>query len=443
MQRLIGIVLGVLAVTFGWTYAESSAPAETDYRKDMDFALDEIEKRCGHFFSVKDIDWKKVRKEFGKAAKKVRSDEEHYQLLVRLIARVEDGHAYVKPGPNNGDFRPPEGMYPELFGPGMTWTRIGKQYFIRTAGGEAAELGLQPGMQIVKVDGTKVQRWVADRIEALSATRSFSTDHQAEFFALSKGLAHPEGTRLKLELKDLKGKSMKRTVTCVQKRYAPEGPVAFPGPLQGDQDLRYLTTEEGFGYIHIRRCKGDLPEKMDEALAALGSVKGLLIDFRGNPGGGFDHDGLLGRFVPSGKTLDEGGKKVPSAGAQPYGGPVVVLIDGTVCSAAETGSGMFKEEGRGYLIGESPTAGMSSSKEDIELPSGLFTLHVSVFSNKARYQGGRGIEGIGMEPNELVELDPEDLAAGKDTLIERGWALLRDFPQNKVPYRPERYGWGE
>ncbi len=119
----------------------------------------------------------------------------------------------------------------------------------------------------------------------------------------------------------------------------------------------------------------------------------------------------------------------------------MVLVDGTVCSAAETGSGMFKEEGRAYLLGESPTAGMSSSKETIALPSGQFELYVSVFSNKARYQGGRGIEGIGMQPHETVALDPEDLAQGKDTLIETGWERLRDFPKNKVPYRPERYGW--
>ncbi len=240
MQRFLWIasvaLMGWLALGF------TSAPrtTETDYRKDIEFALDELEKRCGHFFKVKDIDWKKVRKEFRKAAKKVRSDEEHFALLVRLIARLEDGHAYVKPGAQNAGFEPPEGMYPQLFGPGFTLTRQGKDYFIRTAKGDAVELGILPGMQVVKIDGTKALKWVQERIETLSQTRSFSTDHQAEFYALSKGLAHPQGTRLKLELKDHKGKGMKRTVPCSVKGYAPEGPAAFPGPLQGDADLRYL-----------------------------------------------------------------------------------------------------------------------------------------------------------------------------------------------------------
>ena len=97
---------------------------------------------------------------------------------------------------------------------------------------------------------------------------------------------------------------------------------------------------------------------------------------------------------------------------------------------------MFKEDGRGYLIGESPTAGMSSSKKTLPLPSGLFELYrVSVASNMGRFNQGRGIEGIGVPPHEIVEYDAADLATGKDTLIERAAALLAAWPKEKVPYQ--------
>ena len=36
---------------------------------------------------------------------------------------------------------------------------------------------------------------------------------------------------------------------------------------------------------------------------------------------------------------------------------------------AETIAGDFKEDGRAYMIGDSPTAGMSSQKETVEVPS--------------------------------------------------------------------------
>lgn len=52
-----------------------------------------------------------------------------------------------------------------------------------------------------------------------------------------------------------------------------------------------------------------------------------------------------------------------------------------------------------------------------ELPSGLFALYVSVASNKGCFNGGRGIEGIGVVPHELVEYDLKDLAADRN----EGW----------------------
>ncbi|MDP6540127.1 MAG: S41 family peptidase [Planctomycetota bacterium] len=185
--------------------------------------------------------------------------------------------------------------------------------------------------------------------------------------------------------------------------------------------------------MHLRRCPGDLPERMDGALAELAEVEGMILDFRANGGGGFDHDGLLGRFVPTGRSLDFA-KRIESAGPRPYGGPLVVIVDAGTRSAGETGSGMFKEDGRAYMIGESPTAGMSASKKTIELPSKLFALYVAVRSNKQRFNGGRGLEGIGAVPHETLAYDPADLAAGRDTLLLRAEELLGDFPSRKVPY---------
>lgn len=169
-------------------------------------------------------------------------------------------------------------------------------------------------------------------------------------------------------------------------------------------------------------------------------VPGLVLDFRGNSGGGFDHEALFGRFLPAG-TEWQAGVKYRSAGPHPYGGPIVVIVDATVRSAGETGAGIFLEDGRAYGIGESPTAGMASQKTTIDLPSGLFQLYVSVASNKARFQDGKGIEGVGVIPNEIVAFDPADLAAQRDTLIVRAEALLAAFPQDKVRYDPAAHGW--
>jgi C-terminal processing protease CtpA/Prc len=316
----------------------------------------------------------------------------------------------------------------------MFWCRIGKKLYVKNVWNAAEQVSLQVGSEILTVDDQPAAKWLDARISTLRDTISFSTDQQAFFYACHWGLAQPAGSRIELEVKQPDGKTKKKTITYSKGNPTPWGPAVLPEGLSGTKDLNFGLLPSGMGYVHVRRCKGNLPEQMDEALAKVGEAPGLVLDFRGNSGGGFDHDAFLGRFVPEGKTLSFA-KSYASAGPRPYGGRVVVIVDATVRSAGETGAGIFKEDGRAYMIGESATAGMSSQKSTIELPSGLFAVYVSVGSNKDRFNGGKGIEGIGVIPHEIVEFDAKDLAAGVDTLIRRADELLANFPEKDVPYR--------
>jgi carboxyl-terminal processing protease len=422
-----------LAFCCAWLFLFATpARAQSLYEKDVGFALDELEKQCGHFFETKGIDWKSVRKEFGVSAKSVKTDQEHFVLLTRLLARLEDGHASVTATEKTKGVKWPD--EPESTGAGMFWCRSGKKVLLKTVWNEAKELGLAPGMEVVKVGGKPADKWLDARVAVLRDRFSFSTDQQALFYATHWGLALPKGTRLELELRRLDGKSKKCTLTYVKGNPTAWGPAVFPPDLKSTDDLNFGLLKSGRAYIQVRRCKDDLPKQMDEALATVGSADGLVLDFRGNSGGGFDHEDFMGRFVPKGEQL-VGGATYESRGPSPYGGKIVVIVDGTVRSAGETGAGIFKEDGRAYMIGESPTAGMSSQKTSIELPSGLFALHVSTSSNKGRFNGGRGIEGIGVIPHEFVIFDAEDLAAGVDTLIRRADELLAKFPDGEVPFK--------
>ena len=450
-MRRLAWILGLLALGTNAAPARPVAghaavlAAEDVYEEDIAFALDALEEQCRGLLRRKEIDWKKVRKEFTKAAKKVRSDTEHLVLCQRLIARLEDGHARVDPGPRGGSVEPPAEWKEEKRGPGLFLCQVGKKYYVKNAWSAATDVGLAPGMEVLSLEELPMKKWVPQKLEELRDLKSFSTDHHALFYLLHRGLAKPSGDRLKIEYKDLDGKKRKRTITYRKASLVPNG-VAYPPQdyeSLGDS-VRVGHTNGGNGYIHFRRTKGDVVEELDEALARLGKVPGLVLDFRGNSGGGCDHDAFEARFVPEGHEITRLARpNLGSQGTHPYGGPIVVIVDGTTVSAGETTSGMFKEDGRAYMIGESPTAGMSSQKTTVELPSGLFHLYVSTGSNRASFNGGRGIEGLGVPPHELVAFDPGELAQEIDTLLRRADELLADYPQKEVKYDPKDFGWGE
>ena len=414
------------------------AAGETVYEKDVGFAIDALGRQCKQLLDSKKIDWKKVEKEFTALAKQEKTDQDHLVVLTRLLARLQDGHCELRRGPKTKELKWPEdgpyGVKGEPVGCGMFWCRVGKKLYVKNAWNAAEQVGLEAGSEVLTVDGQPAAKWLDARIAKLRDTISFSTDQQAFYFACHWGLAQPAGSRIELEVKEPDGKTKKRTISYSKGNPVPWGPAVFPKELAEAGDLRFGKLPSGMGYVHVRRCKEDLPARMDEALAKVGDAPGLVLDFRANGGGGFDHDAFLGRFVPQGETLSFG-KTYASAGPSPYAGRIVVIVDAGVRSAGETGAGIFKEDGRAYMIGESPTAGMSADKTTIELPSGLFAMYVSVSSNKQRFNGGKGIEGIGVIPHEIVEYDPKDLAAGVDTLIRRADELLANFPAKKVPYQ--------
>lgn len=428
---LLGPVLGLMAAQGPARAADSAV-----YQEDVRFALDAIEKECGHFFELKRIDWRQVRKEFLDEAKEVESDQDHLVLLVRLLARLKDGHAAVYPTDKTRGVKLPDQK--EKTGPGMFWCRLANRIYVKNSWGAAKDERIEPGMEVVEVNGEPVIDWLKKRIVELSGTQGFSTPHQAFFHVTHWGLAEEPGTEMKLKMRTVGGGSASRSLKfAAGTSYLPDGPAYFPEDLEHTSDLKFGYTKKKWGYIHVRRCKSDLIEQIDVALAKVGDAPGLILDFRGNSGGGMDHEAFMGRFIPKGESMSFAGK-YESAGERPYGGPIVVIVDATVRSTGETASGIFKEDGRGYMIGESSTAGMSSSKKTLELPSGLFSLYVSVYSNKKRFQNGEGIEGIGVRPHEEVAFDPKDLAAGVDTLIKVAEERLEKFPQDKVPYQAKR-----
>ena len=424
-SRAYGVWLAAL-ILFGQTgpfgvtaRAQVEAPsASSRYVQDVEFLLTELEKRAGHFFAVKRVDWAVVGRQFRREVAAVTNDAAHVQLCSRLLARLQDGHAHLR----DLKVQPPDESNGRRWtGPRVHLLVIGEKVYVRTAFGEAKQRGLVSGTEVIAIDGVPAQRWLEERMSKRRETTGYSTDHQALYAVCHWGLADWAGTKIEFEVQD---GDERRKVSLLRQggsNFVPLGPIFPPTPLQTTGRQSYGRSAGGFGYIHLRDVPGGLPAQLDTMLEAIGDVPGLILDLRANGGGGCDHQAVFARFVGAGTTW----RQIQSAGKKPFAGPMVAIVDAGTRSAGETVASMLKEDGRVYVIGDGPTAGTSSQKTTLAVPSGLFTAYFSVASNMRRSNQGRGLEGLGVQPHETVPYDPAELRRNVDTQIRRAEELLR------------------
>ncbi|HEY9173650.1 MAG TPA: S41 family peptidase [Verrucomicrobiae bacterium] len=404
------------------------------YARDVEFLLSELPQHAGHFFPSKGIDWRAVSHQFRAEVAGVSNDVQHVKLCQRLLARLKDGHARLT------DLKvqlPDESRNRRWAGPCVHLLVCGERVYVRQAFGPAAERGVKIGQEVARIDGLPAREWLARCAAEKSDDTGYSTAHQALYAACHWGLGDWAGTPITFELLD-SGRTNRVTLErSGGANFVPVGPIFPPKDPKRLGRQSYGKTASGYGYIHLRDVPGNLPEQLDTMLEAIGDAPGLILDMRANGGGGCDHAAVFGRFVPANTNW----ARYPSAGKKPFAGPMVVIVDAGTRSAGETVAGMFKEDGRAYMIGDSPTAGTSSSKITLPVPSGLFAAYFSVRSNMGRFNSGRGIEGIGVPPNETVAYDPAELACGVDTQIRRAEELLkRGLPRDKVSFETKSSG---
>ncbi|HEX4022589.1 MAG TPA: S41 family peptidase [Acidobacteriaceae bacterium] len=116
----------------------------------------------------------------------------------------------------------------------------------------------------------------------------------------------------------------------------------------------------GIGYMHITNFQETTGHEVADALQRLGSMQGLVLDLRGNPGGLLSEAvSVAGDFLQKGQIIvSQKGRSFPE---QIYraprtntsdGFPIVVLVNRGTASAAEIVSGALQDHDRGLIAGE-------------------------------------------------------------------------------------------
>ena len=229
--------------------------------------------------------------------------------------------------------------------------------------------------------------------------------------------------------------------------------------------------KDGIGYLKIAMFPGmvgvEVANEISSAIAKLGSIESLIIDLRGNTGGGIGALRVMSLLtpdrIPVGFALDrrrvtanlESEKqgfrrfsRIPSStktlwrlavqfaptmmakkpivlqteglGKHLFHGRIVLLVDRHTASAAEMIVAFARENKLAAIVGEK-TAGRLLSATSVKVGNG-FRLALPT----GAYYTWRGsiLEGTPIEPDVLVEFDWRQRRIGSDIQLERAAALL-------------------
>ncbi|MBQ9437923.1 MAG: S41 family peptidase, partial [Lachnospiraceae bacterium] len=169
--------------------------------------------------------------------------------------------------------------------------------------------------------------------------------------------------------------------------------------------------DERIGYIAITEFDDVTLDQFIEAKEDLEDqgMEALIIDLRGNPGGNLSTVCEIARqLLPEGvivSTRDRDGNTTEYScdGRKRFKLPLAVLVNGYSASASEILAGAIKDYGIGTLVG-TMTYGKGVVQQIISLSDGsAVKLTVSSYYTP----NGTNINGVGIEPDEEIELDAE------------------------------------
>lgn len=264
------------------------------------------------------------------------------------------------------------------------------------AGSPAEKAGVQDGDILQKVDGTAVAGLDMDTV-----------------VSMIKG---ERGTKVELEL--LRGEEQLVHMVTVTRDKVETNTVA------------YEMKDGQIGYIYVSIFEDVTYKQFETAIQDLTSqgMQALVIDLRGNPGGGFQRVcDMLDLILPEGviistKTKDGKEEVVRSDAERALDLPMAVVVNGQSGSASEVFAGAVQDYGIGKIVGTT-TYGKGIVQDLFSLGDGTC---LKLTTSEYFTPKGRSIHGVGIKPDVEVEYVYDENAPQKDNQLEAALTLLQE-----------------
>ena len=317
--------------------------------------------------------------------------------ITGMLESLEDSHA-VYFDPKHFEYFNEQSMG-EFYGIGITISNDGDDLVVNSVfeGTPASAAGLEPSDLIVEIDGEARPRWDVD--EAVLRIRGEA------------------GTTVKLGVR--RGESEELLEFTIER-----AKIEIP-------NIESEMLEDGIGYIKLESFTQNAQAEVRTALEDLEKqgATGYILDLRNNPGGQLSSSiQVSSLFISDGVIVTVEARtgepeRHRATGKTATDAPLVVLVNGNSASASEIVAGALQDYARAKLVGEQ-TFGKGSVQqlEPLTFGGGVKLTIAHYLTPK-----GRAIDGIGLTPDVIVEMDHTLIADREtDTQLRKAVEVLKD-----------------
>ncbi len=385
----------------------------------------EVWRRYRDYFYVPNMhgyDWKAIGERYARLLPYVAHRADLNYVIGEMIAELNAGHCYIAGGDYDIPERPRYGL------PGARFEldpASGRYRIARIFRGQNEEPRYRSPLTEVGVDAH-----VGDYVLAIDGEELRAPTNP---YRLLRG----KGDRpVTLTLNDRPVMEGARKVT-----YEPvtsEAALIYNDWVTRNREYVRRVTKGRVGYIHIPDMGANGAREFLKWFYPQVRTEGLIVDERSN-GGGNISQWIIERLrrVLMGLDYSRTAADPETYPSRVHVGPKVCLINGTTASDGDIFAYMFRQAGLGPLIGTRTWGGVVGITGHGPLIDGG-TVYVPEFGNGSA-DGRWVVEGIGVEPDIVVEQDPRAVLEGHDPQLERAVEeVMRRLPPEPqgLPPRP-------
>lgn len=303
-------------------------------------------------------------------------------------------------------------------------------------GSDADHAGIRAGTEILAVDGIPVR----DALRNVPSWRvSFTSARMRSYAGFAALLDGPSRHTVGVTIRGESDRTREVRLERAPIRYEWEDE-EVPSSELAASDVP-SDQRKGIAYAHVEGFEEEVvTQQFDTFLNSAIDSPGMILDLRENYGGMLDHAfHVLGRMLPEPLVIGQHCAPTGADGepctehrieprAPVYQGPIAVVIDENVYSAAELVAYSLCRSGRARCFGRA-TAGETDCVFRFDLPGAVARVSWADF----RPAFGPPLLGEGVEPDVNIERTLADVRLGRDPALDAARAWLYEETSRATP----------